>query len=53
MVTTEEVNLQYAAQNIPTVVIGDYYFRQSLPSFPAVLNRAQKSLLTLAVVIVV
>ena len=42
-ITTEEVNLQYAAQNIPTVV-RDYYFRQSLPSFPAclVLNRAQE-----------
>ena len=43
MVTAEEVNLQYAAQKIPTVV-KDYYFRQSLPSFPAclVLNRAQE-----------
>ena len=43
VVTTEEFDLQYAAQNIPTAV-RDYYFRQSLPSFPAclVLNRAKR-----------
>ena len=43
MIGDQEVNLQFTAQNIPAV-IKDYYYRQSLPSFPdrLVLNRTQE-----------
>ncbi len=43
MIGDQEVNLKYNAQNIPAVV-KDYYYRQSLPSFPdsLVLNRTQE-----------
>lgn len=43
MIGDHEVNLQFNAQNIPAVV-KDYYYRQSLPSFPdsLVLNRTQE-----------